>query len=79
MYAYGMRLWLIIVGGLGLVLSAAAHIYVRLRMRPPEDLDGIYHEFEEQHPAYRRYIRWLHWTLGAASIAVLLLFLAQVL
>jgi len=73
-----MRFVLIILGGLWLILGGGAHIYVRLRMRPPEDLDGYYYEFEDQHPAYRRYMRWRQWTFGAASIGVLLLFLAWV-
>ena len=74
-----MRFWLVILGGSGLVLGAVAHLYVRLRMKPPEDLDDYYHEFEEQHPAYRRYLQWRQWTMGVASLGTMLLFLALVL
>ena len=70
---------LAIIGGTVLVLAGAAHLYVRLRMRPPEDLDGFYHEFEDEHPAYRRYVRWLQLTFGAVSLGTLLLFLAGIL
>jgi hypothetical protein len=74
-----MRSWLALIGGLIVVVAAVAHVVVRVRMKPPDDLDDYYHEFEDQHPAYQRYIRWRHWTFGAASIGVLLLFLAMVL
>jgi hypothetical protein len=74
-----MRSWLALIGGLIVVVAAVAHVVVRVRMRPPDDLDDYYHEVEEQHPAYRRYLRWRYWTFGAASIGALLLFLATVL
>lgn len=73
-----MRIWLIILGGGLVVLAGLAHLFVRIRMRPPEDLD-VYHEFEEQDPVYARYLRWRQWTLGAACLGTMLLFLAVVL
>jgi hypothetical protein len=73
-----MQVVLILCGGLCVVLGGAAHLYVRLRMRPPEDLDGYDSEFEDQHPDYARYTRWLQWTLGVSAVGVLLLFLAMV-
>jgi len=78
LYSGLMRIWLIILGGSGLVLAGVVHLYVRICMRPPDDLD-VYHEFEEQDPAYGRYLRWSQWTLGAACLGTLLLFLALVL
>jgi hypothetical protein len=74
-----MRFMLVLCGGLCVVLAGAAHLYVRLRLRPPEDPEETYHEFEDQDPAYARYTRWLQWTFGAISAGVLLLFLAIVL
>jgi hypothetical protein len=78
LYAYPMHSWLALFGGLIVVVAAVAHVVVRVWMRPPDDLDDYDHEFEEQHPAYRRYILWRDATFGAASIGVLLLFLATV-
>ncbi len=71
-----MRYTMILLGGLLVVLGVIGNLYVRVRMKPPADLDDYYHEFEDQHPGYQRYTRWLQWTLGAASLGVLLLFLA---
>ncbi len=76
-----MLVSLYIAGGLLFLASAAAHVYVRIRLRPRDDsgLDDYYHEFEEQHPEYARYTRWLHITLGGAAFGILLLFLISVL
>ena len=71
-----MRFLLVMCGGLAVVLGLAAHLYVRLRLRPREDEEETYHEFEDQDPAYARYPRWLHWTFGGIAVGVLLLFLA---
>jgi hypothetical protein len=72
---------LYIFGGLVFLASAAAHLYVRVRLRPREDsgLDDYYHEFEDQHPEYARYTRWLRITLGGAALGVALLFLVYIL
>ncbi|RPJ34248.1 MAG: hypothetical protein EHM35_09940 [Planctomycetaceae bacterium] len=68
---------LYIAGGLLFLLSVAAHIYVRVRLRPQDDseLDDYYYEFEDQHPGYARYTRWLRITLSGAALGILLLFL----
>jgi hypothetical protein len=72
-----MDVLLCIVGGLLFVFSAAAHIYVKLRLRPrDEDLDGIYYEFEDQQPDVIRYEKWTRITFTAAAVGVLLLFIA---
>ena len=69
--------YLYVVGGFLFLGSVIAHIYVRLRLRPgpDSDVEDYYHEFEEQHPGYAKYCKWLHITLGAAALGVLLLFL----
>jgi len=61
-----------------LLISFAAHLYVRIRLRPKEDsdLDDYYHEFEHLHPAYAKYTKWLKITFTAMVISVLLLFIA---
>ncbi len=68
---------LYITGGLLFLASLAAHLYVRVRLRPRgrSDLDDCYYEFEDQHPVYARYNRWLQISLGGAAVGLLLLFL----
>lgn len=68
---------LYIAGGFLFLLSLIAHLYVRVRLRPrgKSDLDGYYYEFEDQHPVYARYTRWLQISLGGAAVGLLLLFL----
>ncbi len=63
------------------LISVAAHLYVRLRLRPKgdSDLDDYYYEFEDRHPAYARYLKWSKITFAAAIIAMLALFIAAVL
>jgi hypothetical protein len=59
------------------LVSLAAHIYVRIRLRPKDpDLDDYYHEFEEQHPEYARYTKWLKITFTGLALGALLLFIA---
>ncbi len=71
---------LYIAGGFLFLASLAAHVYVRVRLRPRDgsDLDDYYHEFEDQHPQYARYTKWLRITLGGAALGILLLFLVFV-
>jgi hypothetical protein len=55
-------------------------MYVRICLRPGDDeLDGYYYEFEDMHPAYARYTKWLRLTFAGMAFAVLLLFTAMVL
>jgi hypothetical protein len=63
------------------LVSIAAHIFVRIRMKPryDADLDDYYYEFEDQRPRYARYTKWSNLTFAVATVAVLLLFLALVL
>jgi hypothetical protein len=70
---------LYIIAGPLFLIFLAAHIYVRIRLRPKQgsDLDDYYHEFEDQHPYYARYTRWLGITFAAAAISALLLFIAM--
>ena len=69
----------IIAGGL-LIVSAIAHVYVRIRFRPRDsELDDDYYEFEDEHPEVARYNKWTKITFTSITIAVLLLFLAVVI
>jgi len=63
------------------LVSIAGYIGVKLRLRPGDDsdLDDYYHEFEEQHPGYARYLKWSRITFTGVVIAMLLLFVALVL
>ena len=69
---------LYITAGPLFLVSLAAHIYVRTRLRPVpgSDLDDYYHEFEDQHPVYARYLKWSRITFTGLVISVLLLFIA---
>ena len=71
---------LYIVGGFLFLLSLVAHLYVRVRLRPrgTSDLDDYYYEFEDQHPQYARYTRWLQISLGGVAVGMLLLFLGVI-
>jgi len=71
---------LYIAGGFLFLLSLIAHLYARVYLRPraDQDLDDCYYEFEDRHPAYARYTRWLQISLGGAAIGILLLFLGVV-
>jgi len=73
-----MDKFLYLIAGPLLLISVAIHIYVRIRLRPGDDsdLDDYYYEFEEQHPAYARYLFWSRITFAAIALATLLLFLA---
>lgn len=76
-----MLMVLYIIGGFLFLASGAAHLYVRLRLRPGEDsdLDDYYYEFEDQHPEYARYTKWLQITMGGAALGLLLLFAGAVI
>jgi len=73
---------LYIIAGPLFLISIAAHFYVKLRMRPKEDPDSeddYYYEFEEQQPDVAKYLKWSRLTFAAATVAVLLLFIATVI
>jgi len=72
---------LYIIAGPLFLISIAAHLYVKVRLRPKEnsDLDDYYYEFEDQHPDLARYVKWSRLTFAAATVGVLLLFIAFVI
>jgi hypothetical protein len=75
-----MNTILYIIAGPLFLVSIAAHLYVRLRLRPDDsDLDDYYHEFEDQQPGYARYAKWSRITFAGAALGVLLLFIATVI
>ena len=69
---------LYIIAGPLFLISLASHIIVRICLRPKDDddLDDYYYEFEDQHPAYAKYLKWSKITLTSAVISLLLLFIA---
>jgi len=71
---------LYMTGGCLFLLSLVAHLYVRVYLRPRDksDLDDYYYEFEDQHPQYARYTRWLQISLGGAAAGMLLLFMGMI-
>jgi hypothetical protein len=72
---------LYIIAGPLFLISIAAHLYVKVRLRPKEDsdLEDYYYEFEEQHPDYANYLKWSRITFIAATSGALLLFIAAVI
>jgi hypothetical protein len=73
-----MRIGLLFIGAPLFVVAMGTYIYIRLFLRIKDDLEEVYHEFEEQHEGYARYLRWERTCLTAACLAALLLFLALV-
>ena len=73
-----MDIMLYIASCLLFLISITGYIIVQFRLRPRDDsdLDDYYHEFEEQHGGYARYLKWSRITFTGAIIAALLLFLA---
>ncbi|HUW19798.1 MAG TPA: hypothetical protein VMW16_10900 [Sedimentisphaerales bacterium] len=69
-----------LIAGPLFLISAAAHLYVKIRLRPGpgSDLDDYYHEFEDRHPDYAKYLKWSKITFAAVVISILLLFIAAV-
>ena len=63
------------------LISFAAYLYVKIRLRPGDDsdLDDYYYEFEDQHPDFAKYTKWSRITFTTAVIAALLLFIAAVI
>lgn len=77
-----MNAVLYIIAGPLFLISIAAHLYVKLRLRPKEDPDSqdeYYYEFEDQQPEVARYLKWSRFTFAAAAVGVLLLFIAAVI
>ncbi len=72
---------LYIIAGPLFLISIAAHLYVKLRLRPKENsvLEDYYHEFEDQQPDFARYVKWSRITFSAAAAGALLLFIAAVI
>ena len=72
---------LYIIAGPLFVISITGYIIVKLRLQPKDDsdLDDYYYEFEQEHPAYAKYMKWSRITFTAACLAALLLFIAAVI
>jgi hypothetical protein len=66
----------LVLGGILFLVSAAAFIYVKIKLRPGPSLDNFYHEFEDNHPDLQRYNKWSGITFTGVVIGILLLFIA---
>lgn len=71
-----LKVIIIIIAGPLFLLSLAAHIYVKLAMRPKDDIDEYHFEFEDHHPDFAAFDKWSRITFVAAAIAALMLFLS---
>ena len=72
---------LYIIAGPLFLVSFAAHLYVRHKLKAgyDADLDDYYYEVEDRHPGLARYNKWSKITFALAALGVLLLFLAAVI
>ncbi len=73
-----MRKWLFLIGAPLFVIALIVHVWVRVRLRPKDEPEDAYYEFEDQDQGYAVYSQWLAATLVIASVAALLLFLGVV-
>ena len=69
---------LYIIACLMFLISLVGYVFVRLWLHPKDDsdLDDYYHEFEEEHPGYAKYLKWSKFMYTCAAIGALILFLA---
>lgn len=74
---FHMNAIIIIIAGSLFFVSFAAHIYIKLKMRPDHDeLEQYYYEFEDQNPQLQKYNKLTRITYIAIVVSMLLLFLA---
>ena len=73
------RIILLISGCLGFIASVAYYLYVKVKLRPRDELDDYYYEFEENCPALRDYEQKLSLAITTAAVSMLAIFLAAVL
>jgi hypothetical protein len=73
-----MKAVLLLIGSLLFIVSFAAHIYIKLKLRPKQDsdFDEMYWEFEDTHPGFARYSRFSQITFAGMVFGAFLLFLA---
>lgn len=75
-----LKIILMMIAGPLFLISLAAHLFVKIRMRPRDPgFDEYHYEFQDQHPQYARYSKWSHITFTVAVIGAILLFLAVVI
>lgn len=74
-----IRQFFFAVGGILFLASMAAYVWAWLRLRPRHDreMEEMYWEFEDQHPALARYDKWRQITLAGAILGALLLVAAM--
>lgn len=74
-----VRMILVLAGGLLFLAGLAGFLYARFKLKPAWDsIEETYYEFEEAHPAMKRYLRGLRTAMALLAAAMLLLLLAAV-
>ncbi len=72
-----LKVILVLLAGPAFLIGIAGYLIVRLKLRPgPDEMEETYWEFEDAHPAFRRYYLWSRITLTLIFLSMLLLFLA---
>jgi len=77
MPAMHWKIIMILCAGTCFCLSSAAYLFVKLALRPKDgqSWEQNHWEFEDQHPAIKRYDFWCRILFSAIIISMLLLFL----
>lgn len=71
-----LKIILVLLAGPAFLIGIAGYLIVRLKLRPgSKEMEETYWEFEDSHPAFRRYHFWSRLTLTLIVISMLLLFL----
>jgi hypothetical protein len=76
-----MKIILLSIGSLLFIVSTAAHIYVKLKLRPKQDsdFDEIYWEFEDTDPGFSRYDKLSQITFTGMVFGTIVLLVAVIL
>ena len=69
---------LILVSGLMFIICSAGFIYVKIKMRPNDDIDEYHFEFEDHHPGLQKYNKYYNLFISGIVISMLLLFISLI-
>ena len=71
-----LKILLILIAGPLFLIGVIGHIVVRLKLRPGNrEMEESYYEFEDRHPAFRRYEFWSRLMIALIAASMLMLFL----
>lgn len=73
-----MKLIILFAGSLVFVVSAAAYILVKIKLKPKQsrEIEDVYWEFEESNPELARYNKWSRITFTGVVVGMIMLFAA---